>query len=139
MNLFNNPSISALSTLINKNQNLYSYSVVVDHDGEVILKASNESSEVLDQYKFYFSGIQKIKFAGINDERDLKFINQLYKNLMFCWENDLNGFIDYNIITNIQFNMYWLEMKKVSSAPALINTSPIFFKDMHRFSYSRFK
>jgi hypothetical protein len=122
MNLFNNPTLSELSQLISLNSNYYSsYDLIVDHDGEVILEPSSaKSPEQLKKYKFYIRGLQGKANIGIIAARNLRFLNQLYKNLLFCWENEVDGKIDFDMVSNIQTINLWLEINKISHSSALL-------------------
>lgn len=104
MNLFYSPSLTQLSTLIafNNDYNNY-YDVIVEHDGEVLLQQSLErKSELLHKYRFYFKDfLYGQSCLGREASRNLQFLNQLYKNLVYCWENNLLGSVNFNDITRV--------------------------------------
>jgi hypothetical protein len=118
MNLFYNPSLTGVCRLIASPANYHDkYDIIIDHDGEVIIEpSSGKTTRTLGRYKFYFRGLQGKASIGILASKNLRYINQLYKNLMYCWENDLKGVIDYNEITNIQTINYWLEINSIKSS-----------------------
>ena len=105
MNLFYSPCLSQLSTLIAKGHDYsHSYNVIVEHDGEVLIELNSaRKSHLLPKYKFYFRDFLYGKNCkGAEAAKNLQYLNQLYKNLVYCWENDLSGSINFNEITNIQ-------------------------------------
>jgi len=112
MNLFHTPYLSQLSILIGSCSN-YSgyYDIIIDHDGEVLIElSSKKKSHLLPKYKFYFKHfLHGRNYVGAHASQNLKFLNQLYKNLMYCWENELSGSINYNEITVIQDFNYRIE------------------------------
>jgi hypothetical protein len=109
MNLFYSPSLSQLSALIAGHHDFLNYyDVLVEHDGEVLIELSTSAkSHLLHKYKFYFKDFLYGKSClGSDASKNLQFLNQLYKNLAYCWENDLSGSINFNEITNIQNHNY---------------------------------
>src|SRR5258706_13383696 len=129
MNLFHSPYLSQLSVLIAgcSSYNNY-YDVIVDHDGEVLIEPSSKrKSNTLRQYKFYFKDfLHGRNFVGEGASQNLKYLNQLYKNLMYCWENELSGSLNYNEITLIQNFNYRIEVSsyKNESEPSVF--APMF-------------
>src|SRR5690242_11660201 len=114
MNLFYSPSLSQLSTLIAGFQDYMNYyDVLVEHDGEVLIELNSaRKSHLLHKYKFYFKDFLYGKSClGKDAAKNLQYLNQLYKNLVYCWENDLVGSINFNEITNIQNYNYKVMIK----------------------------
>jgi hypothetical protein len=113
MNLFYQPTLSQLSRLIAANANYHQrYDLIIDHDGEVLLEVS--SLKPLNRYKFYIRGLTGKEQIGILASRNLRYINQLYKNLVYCWENKITGAIDYEEISLKQTLHFWLEMNRIT-------------------------
>jgi hypothetical protein len=105
MNLFYSPSLSQLSTLIaGCNDFSNYYNVVVEHDGEVLIERSTSGkNRLLPKYKFYFRDfLYGQNCLGYGAAKNLQFLNQMYKNLVYCWENNLSGSVNFNEITDIQ-------------------------------------
>jgi len=104
MNLFYKPSISQLAQLIERStKNSSAYHIIVDHDGEVLIDSNaNLAQSALSKFKFYFADIHQNTFNGSLNDKYLIFLNQLYKNLVFCWEKEIHGEVDYYIISKIQ-------------------------------------
>src|SRR5258705_1445658 len=105
MNLFHSPYLSQLSILIAGCTNRSSYyDIIVDFDGEVLIEPSSKrKSNVLPAYKFYFKDFLHGRSCGRGGaSENLAYLNQLYKNLMYCWENEMSGSVNYNEITLIQ-------------------------------------
>lgn len=120
MNLFNDPPLSELCVLVSfipDYQN--NYDLLVDHDGEVLLEPSviNNQSQ-LNKYKFYFRGLHGRNHIGILATRNLVYLSQLYKNLLYCWKNEQTGEIDFDEITCMQTLYYWLDKRKISLNPS---------------------
>lgn len=116
MNLFNNPTINELSTLICHHANFFgNYDLLVDHDGEVLIELSGSiSSWQLNKYRFYFRNLHGKANIGIIAARNLIYINSLYKNIFYCWKKDLRGSQDYEDITDLRKLTYLLEEKSIS-------------------------
>jgi hypothetical protein len=134
MNLFNNPSLTELSVLIARNANYFKiYDIIVDHDGEVLIEPSNSiSKKILNKYKFYFTGLHGKANIGIIAAKSLRYLNQLYKNLVYCWENDMTGAIDYDKISSMQHIKSWLEINNIGSPEERSDIVSTFFKkDAH--------
>src|SRR6187549_2594955 len=110
MNLFYNPTLSELNNLleqVNQKAVFEKYQVVVDHDGEVVIYYNiNLPKSRLSRFKFYFNGLNHTAGTGYHDIINLKFLNQLYKNLLFCWEREIKGEVDYNEITRLNNILY---------------------------------
>jgi inorganic pyrophosphatase/exopolyphosphatase len=130
MNLFNNPSLTELSALVARNADYFkSYNVIVDFDGEVLIEPSSSKTVLLlNKYKFYFRGLKGKGNIGIIAARNLRYLNQLYKNLLYCWENDLKGVIDHHTITGIQTINHWLERNNISTIKEGTGGNTVFFK-----------
>ena len=103
MNLFHKPSLSELASLIESNtKQAENYNVIVDYDGEVLIDSdSNVGEPVLNRYKFYFTSMNTGKVTG-ESIGFIKYLARLFKNLVFCWEKDLSGKMDYQLISNLQ-------------------------------------
>ncbi len=103
MNLFHKPSLSELASLIEANtQQAENYNVIVDYDGEVLIDSDSRVGEpVLNRYKFYFTSMNSGKISG-ESIGFIKYLARLFKNLVFCWEKDLSGKMDYQLISNLQ-------------------------------------
>jgi hypothetical protein len=103
MNLFYNPSITDLNSLLNSETGLEKkYNVIVDNDGEVIIEpASQERPNKLTRYKFYFKGLRGKTSTGIIKARHLLYINQLFKSLYYCWENDIKGPVSFQQVSRL--------------------------------------
>ncbi len=115
MNLFYKPSLSELAALIEQTTMKSSnYNVIVDYDGEVLIDSrANLSHDVLGRFKFYFSGMSESNQLGMRTDKYLKFLNQLFKSLMFCWEKDINGRVNYDQISKIQNKLYHKEAREL--------------------------
>jgi hypothetical protein len=136
MNLFYNPSLSQLSTLIaGCNDYLNYYDVLVEHDGEVLIElSSSRKSNLLPKYRFYFKDfLYGQSCLGKGASQNLQYLNQLYKNLVYCWENELAGSINFNEITEIQDHNYRI-MIKDAARDFVENYAPSFFKIRARFT-----
>ena len=114
MNLFHKPSLAELASLIeSKTQEADQYNVIVDYDGEVLIDSDASVGEpVLNRYKFYFTSMNSGKITG-ESIVFIKYLARLFKNLVFCWEKDLSGKMDYHLISNLQNrtfkNRNWFE------------------------------
>jgi hypothetical protein len=117
MNLFNSPTLTELSALVARHADYHkSYNIIVEYDGEVLIELSSSKSALpLKKYKFYFRGLRGKMHIGIIAARNLRYLNQLYKNLLYCWEHEMAGVIDHNEITSIRTLNYWLENNKISA------------------------
>lgn len=130
MNLFYSPSLSQLSTIIAKSNDYTNYHhVLVEHDGEVLIELSSErKNRVLPKYRFYFKDfLYGRSCLGSDAAKNLQFLNQLYKNLLYCWENNLSGSVNFNEITNIQDYNYRVMINNAAKEFEKIYT-PGFFK-----------
>jgi hypothetical protein len=130
MNLFYSPSLSQLSALIAQHHDYSSYyDVLVEHDGEVLIELNSaRKNHLLPKYKFYFRDFLYGKSClGAEAAKNLQYLNQLYKNLVYCWENDLSGSINFNEITNIQ-NYNYRIMVNDAAKEFEKNYGPAFFK-----------
>ena len=128
MNLFYNPTLSELHALVdqvNEQAEDQNYKVVVDNDGEVIVdfNASFPESK-LPKFKFYFNGLNSVFGPGFKRVRNLKFLNQLYKNLVFCWEKGISGPVEFQEISRLQNILYHKEINSLrkNDYPISINT-----------------
>lgn len=117
MNLHYSPYLSNLSSLIGDCENFNDkFLIVVEHDGEVLLKNDWEKTAyLLPKYKFYISGLHGSKQLGAKAAKNLNYVNQLHQILLFCWEKNNNGFVDINHPTFMQSLAMWIEMKNLSN------------------------
>ncbi len=116
MNLANNPSLSDLSLLITGNATYFdTYDIIVDHDSEILIQPSAISTAVmLSKYKFYFKNFSGKEQIGILAAKNLRYLNQLYKNLLFCWENNLKGKVNYEQISLLYTLDLWLQSNQIN-------------------------
>jgi len=131
MNLFHSPYLSQLSILIAGCTNNSSYyDIIVDHDGEVLIEPSSKrKSNNLPKYKFYFKNfLHGRRCARGGASTNLSYLNQLYKNLMYCWENEMSGSINYNEITLIRNYNYHLEINSYRKASEHYPIASLFLK-----------
>jgi hypothetical protein len=121
MNLFYNPTLTDLSMLIACYANYHDhYDIIVDHDGEVFIKPSAEAgTRNLSRFKFYFEKLHGKAYIGILAAKNLRYLNQLYKNLLYCWSNDLKGSIDYEEISSLQTLNNWLTSNHILTDRAI--------------------
>lgn len=114
MNLFYTPTLTELSELIAQTSNYDNdYDIIVDNDGQVLLEPDKEVKPTLfKKFKFYIKGLHGKGQIGNTAAKNLRYLNQLYKNLLFCWENNIKGEINYDDITNRQLTDYWSEVYK---------------------------
>lgn len=127
MNLSQNPCISELSALIARQVNYNNkYDILVDYNGEVLIKPHRAGRKSSKKYRFYFEGFEGIDKIGIIASRNIRYMNQLYKDLIYCWENQCSGYIDKDEITSIRTIAYWLESNNISSAKTIEHV-PVFF------------
>ncbi len=125
MNLFYDPSITALNSLIEQNSTYRNaYALIVDHDGEVLVEPFTAASRLhLNKYRFYFKGfLWSRSCRGDSTVEKLQYLNQLYKNLMYCWENDYRGSVVFDEITRLQQQHFWTEsgiMPEIKADPGL--------------------
>jgi hypothetical protein len=115
MNLFYKPSLSELAALIEQSSiDSKNYNVIVDYDGEVLIDSDASLPRAAkEKFKFYFDGMNERVQYGERTDKYLKFLNQLFKNLVFCWEKDLNGQVDYHLISKIQNRIFNKEMREL--------------------------
>ena len=128
MNLFYNPTLTELHALVeqgNDQVDINNYKVVVDNDGEVIVDFEAVLPESkLSRFKFYFKGLHDVFGPGFKKVKNLKFLNQLYKNLVFCWEKGISGPVDFQEISKLQNILYHKEISSMmkNDYPISINT-----------------
>ena len=136
MNLTKYPSIEKLKKLLSQRHNAKNnFHLIVDNDGEVLLIESEvnklndllQLSEIMPKYKCHISGLHGHIYSGIDNINNLKYLNQLYKNLIYCWVNKLAGEIDYDDISGKQNVNQWLEIK--TESPIAENVTSIFFEN----------
>src|SRR5262249_49100435 len=109
------------------------FDIIVEHDGEVLLQPSTgRKIELLHKYRFYFKDFLYGKSClGMEASRNLQFLNQLYKNLMYCWESNLMGPVNFDEITRIQEYNYHI-MMSASLKESAKQYVPGFFKHRSR-------
>ena len=109
MNLFYKPSLSELANLIDQNTlTSPQYHVIVDFDGEVLIDhQASLSPAALSKYKFHFTMSGKNLFG--QTDRYLNYLNQQFKNLVFCWEKNITGRVNYEEVSKIQNRLYQKE------------------------------
>lgn len=109
MNLSRKITINELCDLISRCKGSSAeYHLVVDMKGEVIILDSQDiSRSARNGYKFYFFDFLK-GLDGKEAIKNQKFINQLFKNLMYCHEYHLEGRVDQPVINRVQNLSYWL-------------------------------
>ena len=119
MNLLYNPSLTSLATLIASNANYHdTYHIIAREQGDVIMQpASCSAITSFHSSRFYFNNLQGKTYIGIMAARDVQYLNQLYKNLFYCWDNNLRGALDYTEISNLQLMSSWLEQNKIFTLP----------------------
>lgn len=118
MNLLQDPSLLELSCLIARFSNYHeNYNLIVDNDGEVLIEPSSpvNSYKTICRYRFYLTGLNGKSQIGILAAKNYRYLNQLYKNLLYCMQNDVHGAIDSNEISSIQTINHWLEINKITS------------------------
>lgn len=134
MNLFNSPSLTELSALIGQYGNCRNYfHLIVDHDGEVLIECNSKKiREILPKFKFHIRGLRGRAYVGIGAANNLRYLNQLYKNLLYCWEKEMTGTVDYDKISSIQNINHWLEINNIAQPTEETDIISIFFKkDSH--------
>lgn len=126
MNLFYSPTLSELYNLIEgREQQSANINIIVDNDGEVLIdQHANVPEHKLTRFRFYFNGIEPVFGPEKNKIKGLKFLNQLYKNLLFCWERGITGKVDFNSISRLQNKIYHREINSIrkNDFPISINT-----------------
>lgn len=129
MNLFQNPTITELSTLIAcKADYHYKYDILVDNDGEVLIELTTVRHTARNKKnRFYFRGLHGIEHIGVIASRNLSYMNRLHKNLLYSWENNMKGFVDFEEITSIRTINYWLEKNNIPTRKEVIPMTSIFF------------
>jgi hypothetical protein len=140
MNLFNSPLLSELSTLIGQCENSRnSFNLIVDHDGEVLIENNSKKVQnLLPRYKFYFPKLRGKSFLGMRAAYNVNYINQLYKNLLYCWEQNLSGAIDFNKISNIENINRFYEINNFSQPTEIADVVAFFLrKNLYRYHKAR--
>lgn len=113
MNLFYNPSLTDLSALLEQCPKTNDINLIVEYDGEVLIEKNSEKKQSrLNKYKFYIRGLGK-SFAG-NAAHNMRYINNLFKDLVYCWEKNIEGGIDYDKISNIKTKDKWSRSATIS-------------------------
>ena len=131
MNLSNQPSLTKLSLVLAQCEHSGGeLCLLVNDDGEVTSIASTVSNigEITSRNKFHIVGLRRSDFSGNKSVNYLKYLNQLYKSLTFCWENNLTGALDYDIISNI-LNAIQKNEQKIESPAAENDIISIFFNN----------
>jgi hypothetical protein len=103
MNLFNDPSISELSDLLENDVKSNNFKLIVEHDGEVLIENDEKKNPgILNKYKFYIRGV------GKSAAKNIRYLNHLFQNLIFCWNENLKGKIDNDKIPELKTNSRWM-------------------------------
>jgi hypothetical protein len=105
MNLFHNPTTAQLQELVAASNDILNYhDILVDHDGEVYIRHSaNSSIEMVSKYKFCFRALLRGKHCvGEQAAQNRNYINQLYNDLIYCRDNNMQGQINYDEIFRIR-------------------------------------
>jgi hypothetical protein len=128
MNLYQSPNILELAMLLTQQATSeQGYALTVDDTGEVLVEHGLPTSgNALTRFKFYIHDF-KVKFDfGNIITFNLTFLSELYKNIIFCWENNIEGIIDYDKIDDGHLTYFWNKMfRNHKLVPgALVFTSP---------------
>jgi hypothetical protein len=93
MNLFYNPTLNELNSLIDKFVNEPALThLTVDNDGEVLLISDKgDLTNKLDKFKFYVRDLRMQKCIRTGSLKDTKLLRMLYNRLMYSWRKDLRG------------------------------------------------
>jgi hypothetical protein len=104
MNLFYNPTLSELDSLVENGVNEPERcNLMVDFDGEVlVLSEGLVSPQSLSQFKFYFPSVSTINNYQSPSVDKIIYLNQLFKDLVFCWEMGLEGSMDFEHINKLR-------------------------------------
>ena len=136
MNLFHTPTLTELSKLL-RNFGTYKnyFHIMVEYDGEVLIERNSEKTKIqLSKYKFHIDGLRGEACVGDEGSNNLEFLGQLYKILIYCWERELTGAIDFNKISYLLNVNYWLEMNSIAHHEEIENSLiPALFKKDSRF------
>ena len=107
MNLFYNPTLDELNSLIDrfvKEPNLSH--LTVDNDGEVILIADNaDLITKLDKFKFYVRDLKVQKCIRSGALMDNRMLRMLYNRLIYSWRKGLRGNLGELIISPLNKNV----------------------------------
>jgi|GEM_PF-3136623 len=108
MNLFDGSDLSELYRLVaGCNDDANFYDLLVGHDGEVrIVSTSRDAKHSMAGCRFYFKAC--LHGNSSPESHNQKFLNQLYKNLLYCWEHDMQGALNQDDIIRWQNYSYWL-------------------------------
>jgi hypothetical protein len=112
MNLFHNPTTEKLQIMIACCSDLQNfYDVIVDHDGEVMIKLSAETStEKIREFRFCFRGLLRGRHAvGEVAAKNKHYIDQLFMDLSYCWSHQMHGIINHDDIAKIQSIIFCLK------------------------------
>ena len=93
MNLFHNPTLTELNSLIDRFVKEPTLThLTVDNDGEVLLIAENaDLTSKLDKFKFYVRDLRMQKCIRTGSLKDIRLLRMLYNRLMYSWRKDLKG------------------------------------------------
>lgn len=93
MNLFYNPTLNELNSLIDKFVKEPELThLTVDNDGEVLLISDKgEFTSKLDKFKFYVRDLRLQKCIRTGSLKDTKLLRMLYNRIMYSWRKDLRG------------------------------------------------
>ena len=103
MNLFYNPTLSDLASLVKQSCNgNESFNLLVDYDGEVIIDLSTEKPDsLLAKYKFYIKELKNWNHMNIERRAKQKSLIQMFRALIYCWNKDVSGKVDLHQIANL--------------------------------------
>jgi hypothetical protein len=115
MNLFYHPSLSDLAELFTRREKpTGNFNIIVDYDGEVLIEKEGKIPEdTLRRFKFYIKDLHASLHSGFRSARKLKLLNDIYKSIMFCWEQDISGPIRPDTINRIQEYKYQIEQSEI--------------------------
>ncbi len=107
MNLFYNPTLTELNSLIDKFVKEPGLShLTVDNDGEVLLISDNgDLNSKLDKFKFYVRDLRMQKCIRTGSLKDTRLLRMLYNRLMYSWRKDLRGNLGELIINPLNMQV----------------------------------
>ena len=107
MNLFYNPTLNELNSLIDKFVKEPDLShLTVDNDGEVLLIAdTGELNSKLNEFKFYVKDLRVQKCIRTGSLKDVRLMRMLYNRLMYSWRKGLRGNLGELIINPLNLQV----------------------------------
>jgi len=115
MNLSGKATLNDLCSLVADCKGYLGYHyIIVDHDGEVRIQPDlGQTSQQLEGYRFYFyTLLHGHAHPGLESNRNQKYMNQLFKNLVYCWQHRMNGKISQEELSRLQNNSFWIHNRK---------------------------